>query len=71
MISFFYLLFVKNMDYVVLWRPTAARRFFDAGGKSLFLLKIKSTRAPPYKTGSIANNWMQRAMIRGAALTIH
>ena len=56
MISFFYLLFVKNMDYVVLWRPTAGRRFFDAGGKPLFLLKIKSTRAPLDKTGSIVNN---------------
>ena len=56
MISFFYLLFVKNMDYVVLWRPTAARQFFDAGRKSLFLLKIKSTRAPHNKTGSIVNN---------------
>lgn len=56
MISFFYLLFVKNMDYVVLWRPTAGRQFFDAGLKSLFLLKIKSTRAPHSKTGSIVNN---------------
>jgi len=44
------------MDYVVLWQPTAGRHFFDASRKPLFLLEIKSTRAPPDKTGSIVNN---------------